>query len=158
MILVTVGAQMPFDRLVRTVDAWASENGRSDVFAQIGPSDAPPAHIAHTRFLRPAEFRQRAAEAAAIVAHAGMGTIITALELRTPILVLPRRAALGETRNDHQVATASRFAENGLVHAAFDEHELRRKLEGIDTLPGPEGIRAEASERLLGALRQFVNE
>ena len=46
--------------------------------------------------------------AAAIVAHAGMGTILTALETGKRLLVMPRRAALGEHRNDHQLATVSR--------------------------------------------------
>ncbi len=57
--------------------------------------------------------------ATAIVAHAGMGTILTALEMGKPLLVMPRRAALGEHRNDHQLATASRFAELGRVKVAF---------------------------------------
>ena len=35
MILVTVGSQEPFDRLIIAVDEWAASSGRSDVFAQI---------------------------------------------------------------------------------------------------------------------------
>ncbi len=36
MILVTVGTDGPFDRLIRIVDDWACRNNRSDIFAQIG--------------------------------------------------------------------------------------------------------------------------
>ena len=57
MILVTVGAQMPFDRMTRAVDAWAGERGRTDVFAQIGPTDFIPQNIEWTAFLEPEQFR-----------------------------------------------------------------------------------------------------
>ena len=44
MILVTVGTDLPFDRMVRVVDDWAGETGRRDVFAQIGEGGwEPPA-------------------------------------------------------------------------------------------------------------------
>ena len=38
MIFVTVGSQLPFDRLVRAVDDWAAGNGGAAAFAQIGAS------------------------------------------------------------------------------------------------------------------------
>ena len=45
MIFVTVGTQLPFDRLIRAVDNWAKAAGRRDVFAQIGPASYRPLHI-----------------------------------------------------------------------------------------------------------------
>ena len=108
MIFVTVGAQMPFDRLVKAVDQWAASQGRGDV-AQIGSTDYRPSAIQWTRFLDPEKFKHRFETAKVVVAHAGTGSIITALQLGKPILVMPRRANLRETRNDHQVATADRF-------------------------------------------------
>ena len=63
----------------------------------------------------------------AVVAHAGIGTILGALELGKPTVVMPRRAALGEHRNDHQLATARRFSGPGIA-VALDEHELAAEL------------------------------
>ena len=125
MILVTVGAQMPFDRLVRTVDDWAGRAGRSDVFAQIGHTRWRPRHLQWTAFIEPDEFRARAREAAVLVAHAGTGSILTALELGRPILVMPRRADLRETRNDHQIATATRFRDMAATSRS-DWHSMAR--------------------------------
>lgn len=115
MIFVTVGTQLPFDRMIRAVDEWAAESGRRDVFAQIGDGGYTPAAIEWVRFLTPDETACRLQEADLIVAHAGMGTIISALQMKKPIVVFPRRAELGEHRNDHQLATAKRFGERGLV-------------------------------------------
>jgi len=129
MIFVTVGAQMPFDRLVRAVDAWASIGSRERVLAQIGRGEYRPKHLEYVAFLDPPAFRETLAKAHAVVAHAGMGTIITALELRKPILVMPRRGDLGETRNDHQLATARRLHALGLVEVALNEAELCSRLD-----------------------------
>ena len=156
-IFVTVGAQMPFDRLVHAVDAWAHARGReADVLAQIGPSDAPPAHVKHVRFLAPEAFDRAYEEADLVVAHAGTGSILAALERGKPIVVMPRRAALRETRNDHQVATAKAFTALGRIPVAWDETELPAILDRIEGTPGAFRVGPSASPRLLDALRAFI--
>ena len=90
MIFATVGSQESFDRLIRAVDEWAILRGRDDVFAQIGGSTLQPKHIKFTKFLEPNEFNRVIREASVIVAHAGMGSIISALELGKPLVVMPR--------------------------------------------------------------------
>lgn len=156
MIFVTVGAQMSFDRLCRGVDAWAKARGRDDVFAQIGPTDWRPSHIGFARFLDPPAFKARVAEADAVVAHAGMGSIITALELGKPILVMPRRGDLRETRNDHQVATAQRFLAQGRVAVAMTDDDLPAALDRLGALRPADTIGARASDQLIAALRRFI--
>ncbi len=157
MIFVTVGEQLPFDRLIRTIDEWASSSGRSDVFAQIGDGSYLPRHVAWERFLAPDDFKKRLLAAQVIVAHAGMGSILTALECGKPVLVLPRRAALHEQRNDHQLATVRRLSERGLVQVAMDEEQLRHRLEEIDVLAAVPTIGSRASTELLAAIQEFVN-
>ena len=121
MIFVTVGSDLPFNRLVRVVDDWAAERGRTDVFAQIGETGWRPRHIPYCQFLEPAEFQQKIREASVIISHAGMGTILTALSAQRPILVMPRLHALFEIRNEHQLATVRRLQETGAVAVALDE-------------------------------------
>lgn len=156
MIFVTVGTQLAFDRLIEGVDGWAATSCR-DVFAQIGPGTYRPLHIGYRDFIAPAECRTRMLEADAIVAHAGMGTILSALELGKPLLVMPRLAALGEHRNDHQLATARRFAEMGTVAVAEDVAELAGRLEELDALTARERISRHASTELIEALGAFIN-
>lgn len=156
MIFVTVGHQMPFDRLVTAVDAWAGTRGRQDVFAQIGTTTLKPQHLQFADKIEPAEFKQRMAAATAVVAHAGMGTILTALECGTPILVMPRLGRLQETRNDHQVATAERFKALGRVVVAMDENELPAAMDRLADLARQPTIQSHASPELLAAVRSFV--
>lgn len=157
MIFVTVGAQMPFDRLIEWMDEWAAAHGRGDVLAQIGPSTLEPRAIEVAPFMDPPRFRETLASADCIVAHAGMGTILTALELGKPILVVPRLGALMETRNDHQVATAERFARDGLVRMATTPEELDEGIAALEASPASrDRISAQASDELLARLRLFL--
>lgn len=156
MIFVTVGAQMPFDRLVATVDQWAIANDRDDVVAQIGNSELKPRAMTCTPFMDPAEFRQHLCDADAVVTHAGMGTILSCLELGKPVLVMPRRGDLQETRNDHQIATARAFAKARRISVAWDEEEMRTALDHLTDLPAPHRVPSHASPRLISALRSFI--
>jgi UDP-N-acetylglucosamine transferase subunit ALG13 len=157
VIFATVGSQEPFDRLIRAVDEWAVLHGRSDVFAQIGDSTYCPEHIKFTKFLEPSEYNRVIHEASVVVAHAGMGSIISALEIGKPVVVMPRRGALRETRNDHQVATAERFGVRGRVIVAQDEQELAEKLDYALTLGTMDRVNPEASPRLIATIRAFLD-
>ena len=158
MIFVTVGGQLPFDRLVHTVDQWAMNKGREDVFAQIGDSQRPPGHIQWERFLSPTEFQAKARESDIMIAHAGMGSILTALELGKPIVVMPRRAHLREHRNDHQWATVNRLGGDVGIAIASDEEELVALLERLPELPSPTEKRSHEYARLIDFLRHAMSD
>lgn len=155
MIFATVGTQLPFDRLIRGLDNWAASNGDIEVYAQIGRGDYEPIHIEWTRNMDPQEFRRRMVHCDTVVAHAGMGSIISAIELGRRVIVMPRRAALGEHRNDHQLATAERLEHlNGLeiVHQA---EELARAL-ARGQVQSAAAILSQPNPELIGAIRQFA--
>lgn len=157
MIFVTVGTQLPFDRMIRAIDDWAARRRGTEVFAQIGPSTYRPRYIEWSMFLGAEACREKTRQASLIVAHAGMGSIITALELGKPILVMPRRMALNEQRNDHQLATVEQLAGQGKVTAAHDEHELIEKLDHLEQFHAARPISNRARPELLAALRRFVD-
>lgn len=156
MIFVTVGTDLPFDRMLRVIDAWARETVRRDVFAQIGEGGWEPQSIEFAHFLQPPDFTRRFNEASLIISHAGMGTILSALLHGKPILVMPKRASLGEHRSDHQVATARRMQELGYANVAYDEHELRAKLDKLEELSPARRIGEGADEGLITGLRNFI--
>lgn len=160
MILVAVGTQFPFDRLVETVDQWAGDTGTTDVVAQVGPSAHRPTHIKAHTFLPPKDFEALLDQAELLVAHCGMGSILSALSRGKPIIVMPRSAAKGEHRNDHQQATAQRFSDQPGVTVAWNEAELRRCLERISKDDGAafSPIPPKAPRELTDRLRVFLRE
>jgi UDP-N-acetylglucosamine transferase subunit ALG13 len=157
VIFVTVGTDGPFDRLVHAVDQWAGQVGRKDVFAQIGKSSLRPRHIEYVDVLEPQEFRRRFALASVVISHAGMGTILSALQFGKPLLVMPRRAALDEQRNDHQLATARHLRNLGRIAVASDDTELRDRLGQLDELVVREPIGAYAQPELIAAIGEFIH-
>ena len=156
MIFVTVGTQLPFDRLGKAVDDWAADAGAPGVFAQIGDGLYRPAHMEWAQFLPADQFRHRIEAASLIVSHAGMGNLLAALAARKPLLVMPRRAALNEIRNDHQLATAKWLRQLPGVTVVDDDAGLAAALcRGEWQAPG--AVREAASPELLAAVRDFIN-
>ena len=162
MIFVTVGTQLPFDRMMRACDAWYASSGQgTQVFGQTGrlSVDNFAPRFPHTEELSPQEFDQRLAEARLIVSHAGMGTIISALTLGKPIVVVPRRAHLGEQRNDHQVATVKKFADRPGVFVSMTERELPGILDRVcqqDLAFGCAEQTTAAQKSLISAVRNEI--
>jgi len=125
MIFCTIGTQAPFDRFLQIVDDIAASFCDEEIVVQAFHDKYEPKNVKTVQLLPPDEFNHIFAEARLIVSHAGMGTIISALTMDKPIVVFPRIAALGEHRNEHQLATAKKMNELGYVYVANDEDELR---------------------------------
>jgi UDP-N-acetylglucosamine transferase subunit ALG13 len=158
MIFVTVGHQMPFDRMIQLVDQWADDNPGLSIFAQIGESSYKPQHIDFAQLLSRQEYDAHLERCDAVVAHAGTGTIIQALLQNKPLLVFPRLSELAETRNDHQTGTARHFADKGQVLAAFDEQEFLLRLTEFQQFQPTRVPDESASPELLERLQNFLVE
>lgn len=127
MIVVTVGTQLPFDRLIRMMDEIAPELP-VPVFAQTGVGTYEPTNVRWQNNIAPAEFEEHVRGAEVIVAHAGIGTVLKAYKYRKPLVLVARKAALGEHRNDHQLATISQLRTRLGIYAAETADDLRALL------------------------------
>ena len=79
MIFVTVGSQMPFRRLVQAVDEWAQRNPTVEVLAQIGRDGTfQPVALHAFESVPPARYAELVQASDLVVAHAGMGSVLTA--------------------------------------------------------------------------------
>lgn len=154
MIFVTIGTQAPFDRFIKIIDEVAPQINE-EIIAQVYKCGFTPKNIKTVDFLAPDEFNNLFDKADLIISHAGMGTILSALQKHKPIIIFPRIAALGEHRNEHQLATAEKFKELGSVYVAMHEQELKELMLRKDLVPLHE-IGAEASESLILSLEEFI--
>jgi UDP-N-acetylglucosamine transferase subunit ALG13 len=141
VILLTVGTQLPFDRLVRAMDRWAEAHPDIPVWGQIGADRQAyhPTHFEAVPSVPPDALDRRLKAARLVVGHAGTGTLLGALRHRRPIVVMPREAARGEHRNDHQQATAARFEGREGIRVVHHAQELDLAIDAllarIDPLP-----------------------
>jgi UDP-N-acetylglucosamine transferase subunit ALG13 len=88
------------------MDNWSKAHPDTKVHAQIGAGQYVPQAMSWSRSVSPAEFEQFVESSEIIVAHAGMGTVITAMQIGRPLVLVPRSAAHREHTTDHQLDTA----------------------------------------------------
>jgi UDP-N-acetylglucosamine transferase subunit ALG13 len=110
--------------------------------------------------MSPEEYQRRFADAELIIGHAGMGTIIAALELGKPLLMLPRLAAFRESRNDNQVGTARHFRTFAQFEVVESEAEIGERADHI--LANLDSFRVSSHEigpadSLISGIRDFVS-
>ncbi|WLQ16364.1 glycosyltransferase [Hahella aquimaris] len=156
MIFATVGTQLAFDRMISALDDWAGRNQDVVVYAQTGPAEYMPQHMGFADFLAPGKVTDYMREAELIVSHAGMGSIITAMYLRKPVIIMPRKASLGEHRNEHQLATAKWLANRKGIIVAWEAADLPRILDRRAQLESGPAISEVADGALVKKLSRYI--
>jgi UDP-N-acetylglucosamine transferase subunit ALG13 len=131
MIFVSVGTQLPFPRMLEVIDAWA-KNKDVRIVAQTAESKKYK-NLECYQFLNAADFKEFYNMSEVVVSHAGMGNIISALELKKPIIIFPRDASLQEHRNDHQKATAIKFSSKSGVYVCNDLNSFEKSIDEVVT-------------------------
>jgi UDP-N-acetylglucosamine transferase subunit ALG13 len=162
MIFLALGTQLPFDRLTRAMDDWCARTPDHGVLGQIadlGPHNHRPVHYQWHERMAPGDFEDAFARADFVVAHAGMGVIITALTMGKPIVIMPRRADLKEHRNEHQRATAARFGRRPGVQVIESPQALHAALDALHGGGGAAAVAAAADRAdptFTDALRDWI--
>jgi UDP-N-acetylglucosamine transferase subunit ALG13 len=140
LVFVTVGGDHhPFQRLLTWVEDWLAEGAAERVrcFVQYGPLTLP-AGATGSAYLDHADLVAHMAEAHVVVSSGGPATLTEARKHGHVPITVPRRRALGEHVDDHQVAFTSRLGAAGHVVVAHTEEQFRSALEtALDGPPRP---------------------
>lgn len=149
---------MPFDRLIEGVDDIAAKHTDVKFIVQALNSTYNVKNIEVINFLSSVDFDNAINNAKLIISHAGMGTIITALVKKIPIIVMPRLVKFNEHRNDHQLGTAKQMDAGGYVYVAYDTDELKKKFDEMwpDKLNIRNVISNEASQEMIQSLNNYI--
>jgi UDP-N-acetylglucosamine transferase subunit ALG13 len=127
-----------FERLVRRLLAILPSD--ADVLWQTGDTDVRALGISGHHAIPERELTEAIREADVLVAHAGVGTALAALEVEKCPVLVPRRLVHGEHVDDHQTQIAAELGNRGLaVSAEADEltldHLLAASATRVMTLP-----------------------
>ena len=163
MIFLTIGSHEPFDRLVQAIDEWSGQTAQThEIVAQvISPASGAyiPKNFEITPHLSPREYEARILEADLIVSHAGMGSILTAFTHGKPIVIMPRRGHLRETRNDHQYTTIKKLQKRSGLFIVEDETEFSDVIETALAENPDDGqpyLSPVADAKFTDAIRSFI--
>jgi UDP-N-acetylglucosamine transferase subunit ALG13 len=130
ILFATVGATLPFERLVRSV---AELNAAGDipeaVVIQTGEGGSRPPNAQVVETLPFDEVQALLVRADIVICHGGTGSLITALRQGCRTIAMPRLFELGEHYDNHQAEITEAFAARGLIHVAHSVEELRQALQ-----------------------------
>lgn len=129
-VVVTLGTMEDygFPRLVERVHALLPAG--AEVLWQLGCTRVPGLAIEAHESLPEKTLRQAIAAADLVIAHAGCGSALTAMEAGRMPLLIPRRAIRGENIDDHQAELAAELKDRGLaVVREVGELDLEALLE-----------------------------
>jgi len=136
LLFATVGATLPFDRLVESVAALKTAGViAEDIIIQRGiGGTAPPGLVSHET-LPPDAMISTLREADIVVCHGGTGSLITALREGCRIIAMPRSFERGEHYDNHQSEITGAFARRGLIEVAQSVEELEAALRTVKSRP-----------------------
>lgn len=166
-VLVTIGQQLPFDRLIEIADQCAAARPDWRWTAQIGRGAAyEPRHMQAVEDLDQQQFDAALAAADLLICHAGIGTVMRALTLSKPVVVMARDAARGEHRNQHQQATLEKLRPLPGIYPVADFAGARAAIDVLaDRLARGDGSSLPlafetggADPRLLAMVSDFIRE
>lgn len=161
MIFLTLGTcPIAFDRLVEAVDSLVADGSiKDEVFAQVGVCTYKPKHFKYADMMAKNDFDSTFEKAEGVIGHAGVGTILMALENDKPLLIMPRMKKYKEHVNDHQVATAQYFDKEGSALVAYTTEDLALKIAELATfVPKKRVIQTEAISRRIGEFLTGVSQ
>lgn len=132
LLFATVGATLPFNRLVDTVaELKARGEIPEDVIIQTGIGGHAPAGVATVETLPFERIQELLHEASIVVCHGGTGSLITALREGCGVIAMPRLMEKGEHYDNHQEEITSAFAARGLIAVANTPDELSDALKAV---------------------------
>ena len=154
MIFVTVGTHYQgFERLVKKMDEIAGKID-DEVIMQIGYTKYEPKNAEWFRFLeREGDILELYKKADVIVAHAGAGTLLTALSFGKPVVVVPRLKKFGEHVDDQQLELAEALESMGEAIAVYD---IKKLEDAIKKAKSSKYEPVKRDKRLANFLKEYL--
>lgn len=156
MIFVILGTQkFQLNRLLKTLDELVQDNKiTEEIIAQIGNSGYEPQNFSWYRFLDKEKFDTYIRQADLVITHSGVGSIITALNSRKPIIVFPRLVKYKEHVDDHQLDIARAFEKKNYVLCCYEEDDLIDLIRKSSQFQYEEYI--SSTEKMIGIIRNYL--
>ncbi len=163
MILVLLGTQNnSFHRLLEEIEKNI-ENGNinEEVVVQAGYTKFEPKtekqRIKIFNTIPKKELDALIEKANLVIAHGGVGSMVTANQKGKKVIAVPRRKKFGEHVNDHQAETIEIFAQKGYVLPIKNVEELAQALQSVRDFM-PIKYQKDEESNIIGIIEKFIGE
>ncbi len=156
MIFVVLGTQdKRFDRLISLVDEAVSKGWiQEEVIVQAGCTDYLSSSMKIIDYISMDEFEKYMNECRILITHGGVGTIMSALRLKKPVIACARLAKYGEHHNDHQCEIIENFYEKNYLLQIKDGETLQNALKQAESF---EVLEVESNnQKMISILSEFL--
>lgn len=142
-----------FERLISWMDTIA-EKVDEEVIMQIGNTEYEPKNARYFRFESKEKMDQFYSEARVIVCHAGVGSLMTSLEHKKPVIAIPRRKELREVLDNHQIEISKELENEGRIKVANSLNELESHLLEVEYTTS----NLQMKNELVESLKRYINQ
>ena len=158
MIFITLGTQkFQLNRLLQLIDEYVEQGLiEEEIIAQVGHSNYKPKHFKYYPFFDKEEFDDYIQKARIVITHSGVGSIITALNHKKPIIVYPRLKKYNEHVDNHQLDIARAFAKKGYILCCDENNQLINLIEKCSYIDFAEYV--SQREQIVNMIDIFLNE
>ena len=158
MIFVVLGTQkFQCNRLLMEIDRLVEQKIiTEEVFAQRGYSDYVPKYYDSVDFLKKEEFEEKMGQCSLLISHSGVGTILSAVNHKKPVIVCPRLKKYKEHVDDHQLEIAKAFEKKQLVLMYREEADLSELIEQSKSFSF--GTYTSQREKVIETIKMYLRE
>jgi UDP-N-acetylglucosamine transferase subunit ALG13 len=130
LVFVTVGTSASgFERLLKQLDLILQSNKFNyKFFAQIGSSDYIPKNYQYVKWLNYNEMVNYLSKSEIVITHAGVGSIINALERKTKVIAVPRKKRYNEHIDNHQMELTHELEKQSIIFPVYSIKNLKSTL------------------------------
>lgn len=158
MIFVVLGTQkFQLNRLLIEIDELIEAGGiTQEVIAQIGASDYVPKHYKYYRYIDKKQFEEFISQSTVVITHSGVGSIISAMKAKKPVVIYPRLHKYHEHVDDHQLDIAKAFEKKNYVICRYDDDTLAQVMKRCRKYPFADYN--ASTTRITGIIEDFLNK
>lgn len=130
-LFVPLGTQkFPFNRLINALNKLIKEGiyKPEEIIMQSSVYEITPM-FTHYRTLPIEEFNQYIKTAEVIITHSGVNSIITCMNMKKPLVIVPRLKIYGEHVDDHQLEIANLMAQKFGIITLLNLENLNEAIE-----------------------------
>ena len=158
MILVSLGTQdKEFSRLLLMIQKLVDENLiKEKVIVQAGYTKFKTDTMEVFDYVSMDKFSELLDECDLLITHGGVGTIMSALKLKKPVIACARLAKFHEHHNDHQCEIIEAFEKQGYLIKCDEEHSLKECLQQAKEFRSKEII--SNNSNFISILKEYIGE
>ena len=157
MILVILGTQdKTFDRLLKAIEKQIKlGNLEGDVIVQAGSTKYESKYMKIFDYIPMEQFDEYIKEADLVIAHGGVGTILSSIRKNKKVIAVPRLSKYKEHENDHQLEIVSEFTKRGYIIPSYDLKKLDEAIKKIKEFE-PKKYRSN-NRKMLNIIENYID-